>query len=512
MGSDHERNRSYWMASTPQTSYEALSGDLTCDVAVIGGGLAGLMTAFLLSSEGRDVALIEAGHIAGGTTGYTTAKVTRQHGVIYGPLSRMRGVEAARTYAQANQAAIATLRDLVLQQQISCDWLDASSCLFATTTDGRRMLEEERDASLEAGLPVRFESSAPIPPSTTGALWMDDQAMFHPRKFCLAIGWAMASAGVRIFENTRATGVEHGDPCIVATERGTVTAGEVVLCTHIPFLNDGMFFAREAAYRSYAMAVDAGPSVPDDMFLSVDEPVRSIRPVHRDGEHPLLLVGGESHKAGEGQPTEDHYTALETWAKQHFDVKEIVARWSAEDFVTVDKIPFIGPITNSKPRIQIATGFKKWGMTSSVVAARIITDTIQGRTNGWAEIFDSTRGVGMGGAGRAIKENLNAGRHLIGDRLKAGASVEMLGPGQGAICQTPEGKLACFRHEDGTVTALSATCTHIGCIVSFNDAEQTWDCPCHGSRFGLDGRVLNGPATRDLEAVAVPASEVAGNE
>jgi Rieske Fe-S protein len=358
------------------------------------------------------------------------------------------------------------------------------------------------------GLPADFVTETELPFTVVGAVRFTNQAQFHPRRFCLALLESLAAGGAHVFEMSRVRDVDGDDGDLaVSTADGTVRARHVVLATHLPFLDRGLFFAKCHPMRSYAMTIEPaeGAAVPQGMYLSADSPTRSLRTAEGDR---FLIVGGEGHKVGQDDDTREHYTALESWAAEHFPGAPVRHRWSAQDHVPVDGTPFVGP-QSSGSNVLVATGFKKWGMSNGAAAALMLTDHILGRDNPWVEAFDSTRTGSAITSSELFKENANVAKRFVGDRLAAirAESVDTLAPGQGDICELDGERVAAFRDDDGTLHAVSPVCRHLGCIVAFNTAERTWDCPCHGSRYKVDGTLIEGPATADLDPVGTAASD-----
>ena len=489
---------SVWIETGPELEpYPELDGDVRADVAVIGGGIVGITTALLLAEGGARVVLLEADRLARGVTGHTTAKVSSQHGLIYARLRARFGADGARTYAQANETALEWIADRVRRDGIDCDFRRRPSYAYATSRGERAKAEREVEAASDAGLSAWFTDRTPLPYETEGAVRFDNQAEFHVRKYLVALARGL---DCRIFECTRAVEVDTDEQCVVKTPGGSVIADQVVVATHYPFLDRSLAFARVHPERSYAIACRIDGTPPDGMFISAGSPTRSVRGIPVDGGE-LLLVGGEGHKTGTGGDTTERYRRLEAFARQHWDVRSVDYRWSAQDGITVDGVPYVGPLTPRNDRVLMATGFAKWGMTAGTAAAMIMSDRLLGRENAWASLFDPNRLKPRAAAVRLVKENAEAGLHLVGDRLtKPGRRpIDDLEPGEGDIVRHRGEKVAGYRDDDGTLVAVSATCTHLGCQVNFNAAERSWDCPCHGSRFAPDGSVLQGPAVHRLE-------------
>jgi len=492
---------SVWIETgPPQPERAELRESVRADVAVIGGGIVGITTALLLQEAGARVVLLEGNQLARGVSGHTTAKVSSQHGLIYSHLRSAFGADAARTYGDANEAALRWIADRVGRDGIDCDFRRRSSYVYVTTGAKRSQVEDELRAATEAGLPASLAETTPLPYPVEAAVRFDDQAEFHVRKYLLALADRAEAAGCEIYERSHAVEVGADDDCVVKTPGGRVTADRVVVATHYPFLDRSLAFARVHPQRSYAIACRIAGSPPDGMFISGDSPTRSVRGVPLRGEE-LLLVGGEGHRPGTGGDTEERYQRLEAFAREHWDVASVDYRWSSQDNRTIDSVPYVGRLTPRSDRVFMATGFAKWGMTGGTAAALLLADLARDRDNPWTALFDPNRFKPLASATRLVKENAEVGLHFFGDRLtKPGSrSIEDLGPGEADIVRHEGERVAAYRDEDGVLTAVSPTCTHLGCQVNWNRAEKSWDCPCHGSRFAPDGDVLHGPAVHRLE-------------
>ena len=494
------RPESLWLATGPSTSYPALERDLAVDVAVVGAGITGLLTALLLRREGLEVAVVDQHRVGTGVTGHTTAKLSSLHQLTYAGLASSFGAEGARTYGKANEAGLELIVDLVAELGIDCDLRRRPNYTYAEVDSELSDIQAEVEAAREAGLPASFVSELPLPYPVAGAVRFDEQAEFHPVKFVVGLAEALEREGGRIFENTRAVSLSDGRPCRVETTRATLTADHVVVASHFPFPDRALYFARVHPERSYCVAARIDGRPPEGMFINASSPTRSIRTHAGDGQE-LLLVGGEGHKVGQGGSTMPHYRALEAFIAKHFPLRSVEYRWSTQDNVPADGVPLVGKLTPRSRGTYAATGFRKWGLAMGAAAAEMIRDAVLGRENAWQGFFDSNRLTPAQSAVDLVSENANVAFHFFADRLtrRARDSARDLMPGEGKVVSRHGRQVAVSKDERGTVQAVSARCTHMGCIVAWNDAERSWDCPCHGSRFARDGAVLQGPAVSPLE-------------
>jgi glycine/D-amino acid oxidase-like deaminating enzyme/nitrite reductase/ring-hydroxylating ferredoxin subunit len=437
--------------------------------------------------------------VGAGATGYTTAKVTSQHGMIYHSLTSAHGKQLAGAYAEANQAGLELVARWVEERSIDCDWRRRAAYAYVLSRSQRRRAEREAEAAAALGLPARLVDETPLPYPVEAAVRFGGQAEFDAYRYVAGLARELRTAGGEIFERTRALRLTEGSPNHVETDRGTVTADHVIVASHFPFLDRTLSFARASSERSYSIAVRIEGEPPEGMFISAEGPTRSLRAARRpDGE--LLLVGGEGHKVGQGGDTEKRYRALEEFAREHFRVRSVDYRWSTQDVLPADKVPLVGPLTPLSKRAWMATGFAKWGMTNGTAAAMVLSDLVLGRESAWASAFDSNRLRPRAALPKLVKENANVAWHFVGDRLRQARprGIDDLAPGEGAIVRHDGEVVAAYRDESGALSAVSPTCTHLWCRVAWNAAERSWDCPCHGSRFAPDGTVLEGPAVKDL--------------
>lgn len=472
----------------------------------MGGGIVGVTATYLLAAAGVDVTLVDAGRISGGTTGHTTAKLSSLQGLIYSQIDSFHGESATRAYADLNESGLALIADLDRSLELDSDFQRRPN--FTYTEDPARVadLEQEAELARAAGLEVAMEQEIDLPFPIAGALRLGNQAQFHPVKFVRHLAERAEDLGARIHERTAAVGASFRSPYEVDLKNGgRVAADHVIVASHMPFLDRGGVFARATAHRSYALVITTAQAVPQGMYLSVDEPARTIREIP-GGAGDRLLVGGGSHKTGTGSPALK-YEELGEFARDRFGAHTITHRWSAQDPVSADHLPMIGALVPGSPRMTTATAFSKWGLAAGAAAARQLTEGILGREGPpqW-DVFEPAR-LRPRAIPSLVRENAHVAARLVGDRRKGrlsradAATIAELQPGEGRLLGRGLGQVAAARDDDGVAHVLSARCTHLGCIVEWNSAEASWDCPCHASRFGIDGKVLEGPAVKPLEAI-----------
>ena len=500
-------NRPFWLEQADM-EFPRLSADVDVDVAVIGAGITGVTAAHLLKQAGRSVALLETNRVGFGATGYTTAKLTAGHNLIYAQLIDSFGEEAARLYARSNEEAIELVADTVRRYAIECDFERASNFVYSESEAAAADIRQEVDAARAAGLAAELTIETELPYSVSAAIRLDEQAQLHPWKYLSALARLVDGDGSHVFELTRATSVRRGAECLVETPAGRVRAGHVVVATQLPFLNRGLFFAKAHPQKSYVIAAATEATrAAEGMYISVDQPSRSVRSTPGEEGRRLLLVGGEGHKPGDDPETGERYERLERFLAERFGIAEAEYRWSTHDFVPVDKLPYIGELQRGEERVLVATGYAKWGMTKGTLAASILADSILGRENEYARLYDASRLDARRSGLTFAKENAKVAGFFFRDRVRrrdGRGEIERLAPGQGTIARIGGRQYAVSRDAAGELHALSARCTHLGCIVGWNGADRAWECPCHGSRFAADGTLVQGPATADLRRERLP--------
>jgi glycine/D-amino acid oxidase-like deaminating enzyme len=428
---------SIWTKTVELATFPSLEGDTKTDVLIIGGGMAGVLCAHYLKLAGVDCLLVEENTVGSGVTCNTTAKITAQHGLIYDKLIGEFGLESGRMYLQANQKALEYYRTLC--RDMNCDFQPRTNVVY--TLDDRMIIERELEALQKIGFPARFVPELPLPFPIAGAVCFDDQAQFHPLQFLSAI-----AKNLPIFENTR---VLEWMPGMAITQQGRIQAEKIIVATHFPFLNKhGSYFLKLYQHRSYVLALEKAPEVG---AMCVDGAGNGLS--FRSYEDRLLLGGG-GHRTGK---TGVGWALPETAARKYYPAAKVVARWATQDCMTLDGMPYIGQYSKGTPNLYVATGFQKWGMTTSMLAARLLTDLVQGRENPYEKLFSPYRSM------------LHKQLFLNGIE----STRNLLRP-------------------------TKPRCPHLGCALQWNAEERSWDCPCHGSRFTEDGKLLNNPATDDL--------------
>lgn len=491
--------KSYWITSTPETSYPTLNEDIKVDVAIIGGGIVGITAGYLLKKKGTKVAIVEASRIVQGTTGFTTAKITSQHHLIYDKIIASMGMNIAKQYADANESSIGFIENITRELNIDCDFQRLPAYMYTRKQACIKDIEKETEATLQLGIKAKYIDKLPIDLDIKAALVFENQAQFHPRKYLLPLAETIPGDGSHIFENTEVIEIEKGNLITIITNKGKkIIASKVIIASHFPCYDGlGLYLTRLKPQRSYVIATSIKEKFPNGMFINVEEPGRSLR-AQNDGENQLVLVGGEGHKTAHGGNTQKHYENLQKFAQSIFSVKDILYKWSAQDYLTLDNVPYVGKLTSGEENIYVATGFGEWGMTNSTAAARLLTDIILGKDNPWKEVFNPSRQFTGNAYKKLFTENFDVVKELIISKIKSGDTEINIEYGEGKIVELDGDKYGAYKDNEGSLHIVDITCTHVGCELKWNNAEKSWDCACHGSRFTYDGEILEGPATHKL--------------
>jgi glycine/D-amino acid oxidase-like deaminating enzyme/nitrite reductase/ring-hydroxylating ferredoxin subunit len=490
-----------WWKTVEMPGYPALDGDARVDVAIVGGGITGLTAARLLVAEGKRVAVLEQGRIGGGTTGGTTAHVTQVPDLRFKDLRSKWGKDDLRTVVESSRAALERIASLVAEDAIDCDFARIPAYLYTEHPDELSRLEEEAQVAREAGMAASLVREVPLPFPVAAAVRYEDQARFHPLSYLASLARTVHRNGGRVHEDTRVLEVEAGEPCRVRTARGTVTADSVLFATHTP-AGFSLLHTELEPLRSYVLALKLHHGEPPEgLFFDTADPYNYTR---RQGD--LVVVGGKDHKTGEDHKPEESYEALEEYARQRWDVESIPYRWSAQFYDPPDGLPLIGRALTSK-RVFVATGYSGVGMVFGTLGGMLLADFALERENPWAEVYKPSRIKPLAAGPHVAKLNLEVAATFVKDRVKLPKIHDLseVPAGEGRVVELDGEKLAVYREESGAVHAVSPVCTHAGCLVHWNGAEKTWDCPCHGGRYTPDGEVLEGPPVKGLAPVDVPA-------
>ncbi len=501
-----------------ESTAAALEESVRVDVAIVGGGLAGLAAAAAIRDRNRSVALCERGRIGSGATGATSGILTSQPGFIYDHLRERFSPRAATRYASLLGETVERVSERLERSDIDCGLIRGPSYVYGNSRD---RIEREAAAASAAGVPASVVTSVPPFERALAAIRVEAQAAIDPRAYAglLAEGLA-ARSGVELFEETRVRRVEPGSPCRLETDEGVIIADSIVLATGFPLVDPAAYFTRLYATRSYLLAVRLGGRAPTGIYCNPADDGRTVRVVADDGAWPLVLVGGERHKTGHGESTAKRYERLESWTRERFPVRAIESRWSVQGYTTADGLPFVGPIGGRAENVFLTTGFGEWGEAAALAAGEVVADSVVATASSShtphpaGSLLDPRRVTPTASVPTALIENADAGSRFATDwvRTLLTPDREPLEPGAGRIRRVGREPVAVARDDGGAYHAVLAVCPHRSCLVEWNDAEATWDCPCHGSRFAPDGTWLEGPAGERLPARAVPEDEVEVDE
>lgn len=474
---------SIWSKTESLPEREPLPGNITVDAAVIGAGIAGILTACFLREQGVETVVLEAKRIGSGQTKNTTAKITSQHGLIYDRLIRQFGEKRAREYAEESQRSIEEYERLIREYQINCSFERLPSYLYTQRFPQR--LAKECSAACRLGIPAEFVKETELPFPVSVALRFDRQAQFHPLRFLKAV-----SGRLTVFENTAARKVEGNK---ILTDRGEVTAKHIVFATHFPFMNyPGFYFTRLHQERSYVLALEGVPAL-SGMYFGTDKDGLSFRTA--EGK---LLLGGGGHRTGKTTPSSGYKPLFEK-ARQLWPQAEVYKAYSAQDCMTLDGVPYIGRFSPTRPFWYVATGFQKWGMTGAMTAARKLSRQIMEEKSRESCVFSPRRFVPAAAVPTLLREVGTSGKGLLKEILYLpGKEFDRLPKGQGAVIRYFGKKRGAYKDERGNVYLVSVRCPHLGCQLEWNEIEKTWDCPCHGSRFDYKGQLIDNPAQNGL--------------
>jgi glycine/D-amino acid oxidase-like deaminating enzyme/nitrite reductase/ring-hydroxylating ferredoxin subunit len=486
----------YWIETCSVPTFPTLSGKLEVDLAIIGGGIVGVSAARFAKDLGISVAVVEARRIGQDVSGKATAKVTSQHGITYRTLKRKYGEKRARLYAEAQETGLKRIIELSRKHGLDADI--ETKPAFVYTRDKRHVedIEKEVEVARALDLPATLTRDTGLPYDVLAAMRWDNQAQFHPVKYVSGLAATIPGDGCHVFENSRVT---DWDPRRITTEHGSVTARHVVMATNLPLGQVGLYYATNFPMAEPVIAAPIS-RVPPAYYKNVEQPGHSMR-THQFNGRIYAIAAGQHFKPGHADDEQKNFADLERWLSDNFGAERIEYRWVNEDYSSMDSAPFIGrSSSDADDAYLIATGFNAWGFTNGTAAGMIIADLAAGKGNAWLELFDATRVKPIAGGKKFIKESAGVAAHLIGGYAsRKPKSYDELQPGEAAILKIDGDNVAAFRDDQGQMHAVSAACTHMGCLLGWNVTDRTWDCPCHGSRFALSGEVLHGPAVTPLK-------------
>jgi glycine/D-amino acid oxidase-like deaminating enzyme/nitrite reductase/ring-hydroxylating ferredoxin subunit len=494
------KSDSIWGATAKLPTSAQLAADVQCDVCVVGAGIAGITTAYLLAKAGKRVVLLDDGPLAGGMTYVTTAHLSSIIDDSFVDMLRWHGREKTALAAQSHAAAINFIEQVSEELSIDCDFERVDEYLFHAGAERDLDLADEFNAAREAGVDVEMVERAPLAKFDSGpCLRFPNQARFHPLKFLKGISEAFKQLGGKTYNNSHVDKVVSDSPVKLEVGKHVVTCDSVVVATNSPINDMVALHTKQAPYMTYVVGLRIPKeAVEDALYSDTIDLYHYIRLQPLDDDYDLLIVGGEDHKSGQADDTEERHQRLVEWAEERFPTGDVEFTWGGQYMETIDGLAFIGRNPFDQENVFVVTGDSGMGMTHGAIAGMLLTDLILGRENPWAELYSPARKT-VAAAGTYAKENLNVAKQYL-DWVTPGevSSVEEIAKGCGAVMRRGMTKIAVCRDEKGNVTELSAVCPHLGCVVQWNQAETTWDCPCHGSRFRADGSLVNGPANVDL--------------
>ena len=511
---------SYWIESSKEErkEYPKLKENIEADITIIGGGLTGLTTAYYLTKKGiKNVVVVEKDKICNHTSGNTTAKITSQHGLFYNYLLQSVGKKQARQYLYANEKAIQNIANIIEEEDIKCDFEWQEAYVFAQSKEGLEKIKKEQEALEYIGfenskieenieLPIKEKENQDkehlhINKKVLGALKFKNQAQFNPALYSIGLAKKIEERKGKIYENSKVISIKKEEnEYEIQTEGGSIKSKILVIATHYPIVNfPGFYFLKMYQETSYVIGIETKEKIFDGMYINAEEPTISLRTAQYENKE-IVLIGGMKHKTGSKIDLKNSYKRLEEVANELYPGCKVLYRWNTEDCVSLDKIPYIGEFSNLWKNSYVATGFKKWGMTTSNVAANIIVDKILEKENAYEEVFDSKRLKPIKNykeLGNMVKEV--AYSEVINKLKTSDDHIKDIKQGEAKIVDVEGKKVGVYRDKEGKLYAINPYCTHLGCELSWNNLENTWDCPCHGSRFTMDGKSIYDPSIKDLK-------------
>ena len=495
------KHQPIYMEDTKETSYSILKEDIGADIAIVGGGIVGLSLAYLLRDSKQKVVVLEADRIAMGMSVRTTAKLTPCHGLIYDRLMHTKSPGKAKQYAEINQKAVEFVKHTIDKEHIECDFRQSPSYVFTTEEKNIRKIRDELEAYKRLGIRVEYKDTVPINLEVKAALEYEEAYLFHIRKYLLRLAELFVEAGGTIYEQTPIQAIEPDDITGLQAKNGAyVHAKKIIIASHFPMYDGlGFYFSRLHMRREYVIGIKVEASqMPKGNYISVDNPKFSIRPVP---EKNIVLIGGGEHRTGDDMNEYGHFDELKEFSRRVFNSEEIVYHWSTQDYVTSDGVPYVGYLNSRRSHdVYVATGFNKWGMTGGTSAALILKDMLTIGRSAYEELFNPIRGEAF--RGPIFKQhNMEGIRNYIQGKLHQVPIEDFPEKGKATTTRLKDGNIyGIYQDEDEHYHIVDIVCPHVGATLRWNSAEKSWDCPFHGSRFSIDGDVLEGPSTHRLNS------------
>ena len=498
--------KSIWDMSVSEilNKHNSVDSDLSCDVTIIGGGITGLSCAYYLTRQGLKIIVLEKEHLMSKTSGHTTAKITAQHGLFYKYLVDTFGIETAKKYLNCNLNALTNIKSIIDDEKIDCDFEYQNSYVFTKSKTYIQDIKDEVKYLNLLGYPAKLLNKIPLPTNNVlSAIEFSKQAQFNPRKYAKGLCTSIINNKGLIFENSIVEDIHKIQDSYSTKVNGhTIKSRNVILACRYPFINaPGFYFLKMYQTISYCAAYEFEGDTFSGIYINAENPTLSAR-IAKYNDKDVLLLSGCSHKTGKDSGVSDPYATLTTFAHSIYPNAKIITKWSTEDSVSLDKLPYIGQFSTFLPNMYIATGFKKWGMAFSNAAANMITDDILGKENKFADIFDATRMHPIENKeemGNMLKEATSS--IVLKKLVLPNETILSLANDEGKIIEFEGAKVGVYKDYDGKIYKIKPVCSHLGCEVSWNQIDRTWDCPCHGSRFNYDGTLLYGPALKNLSII-----------
>ena len=491
-------NKSLWISSSQGDTFRVLEEDKNVKCLIVGAGIVGITTAYLLGKEGYKPIVVDADYVGYGATGRNTGKITPQHGIKYSDIYKRYGIDNVKEYYEANKEALKLIEKIIDENKIECDYERAPAYIYADDESDAEKILNEFKICKEANIDCEFTMDIPLPIKIYGAIKFNVGAQFNPKKYIDSLAKKVEELGIEIYEKAPMKSLDTYKNSITvhSLEGYEIKTEKLIVSSHYPFY-DGLsfYFARLRPERSYVVAGEYYGEFPQATFINASTPKRSLR-IYDDGEKRFLLVAGEGHKVAH-KTEEDHYSILEEYGRKQFGVEKYQYRWSTQDYITSDNVPYIGYLNSVTDNILVATGFGKWGMSNGTLAGIILSQLYINGESKYLNVFTPSRSDSVL-TSEFFKENADVGAQYLIGKLKV-ASKEMPEKGFGKIVTIDKAKFGVYRDEKDIFHIVDITCTHMGCELKWNPLEKSWDCPCHGSRFGVDGDILNGPATVPLK-------------